>query len=112
MASYQLTDERTAKRARVDAALTMTTRGADNDTALYIAAAKGHDAVVRTLLDAGADKDLARNDGVTPLMIAAQTGHAAVVCALLDAGANKTARCDGKTALDAAETTEIRDLLV
>ena len=39
-ASDQLTDERTAKRARVDAALTMTTRGADNDVALYDAAAK------------------------------------------------------------------------
>ena len=45
-----MTEEPTAKRARVDAALTMATRGADNDTALYNAAAKGDDALARTLL--------------------------------------------------------------
>ena len=49
----------------------------------------GHDAVVRLLLDAGADKDLADNYGVTPLIIAAAVGHDAVVRTLLNAGADK-----------------------
>ena len=56
--------------------------------ALFIAAQEGHDAVVRALLDAGADKEIARNDGTTALFIAAQVGHDACVRALLDAGAD------------------------
>ena len=69
-------------------------------TPLYAAVHKGHDAVVRALLDAGADKDLAKNTGSTPLYIAAQEGHDVVVHALLDAGADKNlARHDGATPL-------------
>ena len=44
---------------------------------------------MRTLLDAGADKDLAADDGVTPLIIAALHGRDAVVRSLLPAGADK-----------------------
>ena len=80
--------------------------GADTDhalnrtTPLYIAAFHGHDAIVRALLGAGADKDLAKNNGDTPLFIAAGFGHDAIVRALLDAGADKDlATNDGATPL-------------
>ena len=42
---------------------------------LYIAASNGHLEVVRALLEAKADVDLADNDGVTPLFMAACNGH-------------------------------------
>ena len=54
-----------------------------------MAADEGHDAVVRALLIAGADKDFADISGYTPLCIAAGNGHVSIVRALLDAGADK-----------------------
>ena len=80
-------------------------------TLLCSAALNGHVAIVRALLNAGADKDLAANGGATPLHAAAQNGHAAVVRALLDAGADKTVQCRGLTALDIATTPEVKRLL-
>ena len=54
-----------------------------------MAAQEGHDATVRALLDAGADKDLADADGVTPMLVAFEARderrHARVCLALLDA---------------------------
>ena len=40
-------------------------------------------------MDAGADKDKAKNEGVTPLYKASSGGHLEVVRALLQAGADK-----------------------
>ena len=57
---------------------------------LYIAAAeKGHEAIVRALVGAGADIHKARVwvDGVTPLYLATRNGHAAVAQFLREAGA-------------------------
>ena len=70
------------------AARDLAVRGADvnyqhpdhhSATVLLLAAGNGNDAVVRALLDAGADKDLADKDGCTPLFIAAGNGHDAIV---------------------------------
>ena len=52
------------------------------------------------LLEAGADKDAAREDGSAALYFAAAEGHLEVVRLLLEAGADKeTAREDGSTPL-------------
>ena len=56
-----------------------------------MAAFNGYTQVVRVLLEAGADKNVARQDGATALMAAAQNGHWEVVRVLLDAGADKNA---------------------
>ena len=43
----------------------------DEKGLLFMAAEKGHEAVVRALIEADADVNKASNDGVTPLVIAA-----------------------------------------
>jgi ankyrin repeat protein len=55
-------------------------------TVLYLAAKHGHEQVVRTLLEAGADVEAALPSGARPY-IAAQNGHVEVVRTLLEAGA-------------------------
>ena len=54
-------------------------------TPLFTAAQKGHEAVVRALIEAGADINKA-DDGATPLFMAAQDGHDTVVRLLIEAG--------------------------
>ncbi len=54
-------------------------------TPLLSAAQKGHEAVVRALIELGADVSKAENNGVTPLSVAAQEGHTAIVQILRDA---------------------------
>ena len=61
---------------------------------LFVAAELGHGQIVRDLLEASADKDLAAIDGATPLYVAVQNGHEEVVRALLDAGADRNSKTD------------------
>jgi ankyrin repeat protein len=42
----------------------------------------GHDAVVGTLLAAGADRALSRHDGTSPMEVARKAGHQRVVALL------------------------------
>ena len=76
-------------------------------TPLHIAASVRSEAACCMLLDAGADKHIARRDGVSPLRIAAEKGHDAVARTLLDAGADKNpADHQSCTALFAASVQE------
>ena len=60
---------------------------------LYIATCNGHEAVVRALIEAGADVNKATDNGGTPLVVAVKSGHETVVRALIEAGARQ--RCVG-----------------
>ena len=73
---------------------------AGHATPLFVAAAEGHEAVARALVDLGADLNKAKDNGTTPLFVAAQNAHEVVVQALVKAGAdvNKAAD-DGCTPL-------------
>ena len=57
-------------------------------TPLSWAAENGHEAVVKLLLEKGADVECKSNDGRTPLWWAAEKGHEAVVKLLLEKGAD------------------------
>jgi ankyrin repeat protein len=82
---------------------------------LYIAALRGHEAVVLCLVkEFGADVNQAANDGSTPLYIAAQEGHLSVVlCLVKECGAdiNKTA-LDGCTPLMTAAAHKHMEVVV
>ncbi|KAF4154399.1 hypothetical protein CNMCM6069_009417 [Aspergillus lentulus] len=69
-------------------------------TPLSWAAVKGHEALVKQLLDKGADIDTRNRSGETPLSEAAANGHEAVVKQLLDKGADTDLKDeDGRTPL-------------
>jgi ankyrin repeat protein len=69
-------------------------------TPLIYAAFSGHEAVVRLLLDRGADVEAKAEDKWTALIWAAILGHEAIVRLLLDRGADVEAKAgNGRTAL-------------
>ena len=72
----------------------------DRDPPLIEASANGNIAVVKLLLDKGAQVDITNTEKETALMIASQNGHTDVVKLLLDKGAQvDIANTDGSTAL-------------
>ncbi len=73
--------------AILPAALAAQDTATDADARLLAAARDGDAAVVRSLLEEGADVNAARGDGLTALHLAAEGGHPEVAAALLDAGA-------------------------
>ena len=61
---------------------------------------KGHEAIVDSLIEAGADINVSRPDGRTALMNACEAGQEAVVEKLIKKNANVNAKCDnGQTVL-------------
>ena len=74
-----------------------------------MAALNGQEAVVKALIEGGADVNKADDDGWTPLYTAAANGHEAVVKALIEAGADvNKARDDGWTPLYIAASKATR----
>src|SRR5579862_1992880 len=62
-------------------------RDASGRTALMLAVLHGHEAVVRALLERGADPNIADAAGSTPLAVAREQNQASMIEALLQAGA-------------------------
>ena len=78
------------------------------------AAYGGHLSVVRLLIGAGADPNVAQGEGETALTIAAKKGHLKIVSALLAAGANRGYETPYGTALQLAEKnghTKVAEML-
>ena len=57
-----------------------------------LAAKKGNEDIVKTLIKSGANVNLSDNEGWTPLIAAAYKGHTSIVKLLLASGANKYLR--------------------
>lgn len=71
--------------------------------ALYVAAHRGHEKLVRSLIEAGADVNACTPLGRTPLHVAAAMGHGHIVDLLLEKGADIDAEDEhGETALTIA----------
>ena len=85
-------------------------------TALIIAAVRGHDTIIPLLLEADAQIDAQNLDGQTPLIYASYAGKEAAVRELLKGNPNLDLKqYDGKTALDNTRQKNhqsIMDLLV
>jgi ankyrin repeat protein len=75
----------------------------DGATPLHIAAYQGHLAIVKYLVQKGANINQATPHGATPLSVAAQQGHLAIVKYLVQKGANiNQAMTNGATPLSVA----------
>ncbi|XP_075464305.1 ankyrin repeat domain-containing protein 17 isoform X9 [Ascaphus truei] len=66
----------------------------NHDTALTLACAGGHEELVQTLLERGANIEHRDKKGFTPLILAATAGHVGVVEILLDNGADIEAQSE------------------
>ncbi|GLE05101.1 hypothetical protein PINS_up014085 [Pythium insidiosum] len=88
------------------------TRVDDQTTALHLAIEWNSTAVVRQLIDAGADVDATTSSGETPLHTAVLHGHVEAVQTLLEAGADIAATTDeGATPLHLAARDGHVDIL-
>ena len=79
---------------------------------LHLSAEKGHEGIVRLLLDCGADPDGRDDIGSTPLHLAAKNGHESIVLELLGRGADVNAKnANGWTAVHIASKYGYENIL-
>ena len=67
----------------------------DGSSALHLAAERGHEAIVRFLIERGAGVHLTGENRITALRMAAENGHIPIVRLLLEAGAGMGGRPEG-----------------
>uniref|UniRef100_A0A8C9G5R5 K Homology domain-containing protein n=1 Tax=Pavo cristatus TaxID=9049 RepID=A0A8C9G5R5_PAVCR len=79
---------------RAPAGILANTTESNHDTALTLACAGGHEELVQTLLERGANIEHRDKKGFTPLILAATAGHVGVVEILLDNGADIEAQSE------------------
>jgi ankyrin repeat protein len=85
----------------------------EGQTALHLAAAKGHGSTVNLLLDRDANIDAKDQDNSTPLHLAAAKGHDSTVNLLLDAGADIDAKDqDNSTPLHLAAMNQHKQVVM
>lgn len=90
--------------ALIDRGIDLTTRSANGDTALHVAAGKCNVVIGIALLNAGSDVSSRGNGGATPLYYAVMTGNAEMIDAILASGADMTIEDnDGNLAVHLAE---------
>ena len=77
-----------AMRLLLEAKANVNAAGEHGNTALHVAAFRGHQVAIRMLLAAKADVDLMNNEGLTALSRAAAWGNLRCMITLLDHGAN------------------------
>lgn len=81
-------------------------------TALHFACTRGNEAMVRLLLEHGADPDAQNNSKDTPLIVAADAGHLSVCERLIQRGAKASmGRQNGATALHVAAGRGMLDIV-
>ncbi|ANB14188.1 Avo2p [Sugiyamaella lignohabitans] len=84
----------------------------DHETALMVAARKGHDPCINLLLDFGADIDIGNRDKNRPLHIAAAYGHLKTMRTLVDRGADfQTPNAEGWRPVQYCSTYQVQDYL-
>lgn len=88
---------RAAQETAVAVYCNQQTRVGAQNTALHLAAAKGHDAACLRLLASGARPELRNALGQTALHRAAAAGHALVVAALLEQAAPPLVNCTDRS---------------
>lgn len=84
----------------------------NKSTALMLASERGHQEIVRLLLEAGADVNVRPEGGPTALILAANRGHTRIVNTLLQNGADVNARNEfGATPLINAAARGYREIV-
>lgn len=111
-----LSGDHEAVRALLQSGADVNARDRYGQTALMLAAHRGHAVIVDVLIEHGADLDVTAKYSLSALMLAVIAGHEGIVRALMRAGADRSLQGSGapgfagKTAYDLAVEREMRAL--